>query len=475
MTGHLWRRWFGRFVRAARFPGRRESAPKRKHHLQLEKLEERALPASFLGVASGDADANGAVLWTRIDPQPNVLVTAQVSTDSGFGSIQTFTGTSDSTQDSTVKIQATGLTAGTRYYYRFVIGSDFSIPGTFKTAPAANASASLHFAFSGDNDGLMRPYALASVIPAQNLDFYVNLGDVIYETASNVAGNNGESYLNSPSVTLSNDSLSFNGVPRAFIPGGAPFATQAQLQADYAKKYRENFLPVNTNGQNSLQVLYAAQGNYTTWDNHELGNRKYIDGGAPAGGPVGGPTGTDMATGRGVDARANGAGNVGNVNDAADQLSPAQLAALGGFMNKATGFQALENVFVNYQPIADRGTVNAPADPRTNGTRQLYSATPWGQNAIYVNTDSRSYRDIRLKTANAGADDTGARAANPDRTYLGDTQLAWLEQTLLDAQASGTTWKFVSLSDPIDQIGPLGGSLTLNNLPSFGVGSSYAP
>jgi hypothetical protein len=106
----------------------------------------------------------------------------------------------------------------------------------------------------------------------------------------------------------------------------------------------------------------------------------------------------------------------------------------------------------------------------------LYSAQQWGKNAIYVNTDARSYRDLRLKTANGGADDTTApRANNPGRTYLGATQLAWLKQTLLDAQAAGTPWKFISISDPIDQLGPIGGALTLNNLPSFGAGSTYSP
>jgi phosphodiesterase/alkaline phosphatase D-like protein len=329
----------------------------------------------------------------------------------------------------------------------------------------------------------MRPYALSKVIPAQHLDFYLNLGDVIYETASNLTTSgphNGQPWLNSPSVTLSNDSLSFNGMPRGFIPAAAPFATQAQLKADYEKKYRENFLPVNVDGQNSLQILHAAQGNYTTWDNHELGNRKYIDGGAPAGGSVGGATGTDMPSGRGVDARAytgsntGGSGNVNNVNDAADLLSSSDLASLGGFMNKAVGFQALQNVFLEYEPIVDRGTVNAPGDPRTNGTKQLYSAIQWGRNSLFVNTDSRSYRDLRLKTANAAADDTGPRADNPNRTYLGATQLAWLKQTLLDAQNNGTTWKFVSVSDPIDQLGPIGGALsgTLTSVNADG-GKSY--
>jgi uncharacterized protein YjiK/phosphodiesterase/alkaline phosphatase D-like protein len=426
----------------------------------------------FLGVAAGDADASSVVLWTRINRAQSVPVTAQLSTDPGFGGTPlTFTGTSDSTKDYTLKIAATGLTSGTSYYYRFIISDtgETSRTGTFKTAPLANTAAPLHFAFSGDNDGLMRPYALASVIPSQHLDFYLNLGDVIYETASNltVSGpHNGQPWLNSPTVTLSNDSLSFNGIPRAFIPADTPFATQAQLKANYEKKYRENFLPVNVDGQNSLQVLHEAQGNYTTWDNHELGNRKYIDGGAPAGGSVGGAAGTDMPSGRGVDARAytgsntGGSGNSNNVNDAADLLSATDLANLGGFMNHAVGFQTLQNVFLAYQPIADRGTVNAPSDSRTNGTKQLYSAVRWGRNALFVNTDSRSYRDIRLKTANAAADDAGPRADNPNRTYLGARQLAWLKQTLLDAQSDGTTWKFVSVSDPIDQIGPIGGALS---------------
>ena len=429
-------------------------------------------PITYLGIASGDADSSSSTLWTRVNETFPVTLTAQVATDSNFTAPATFAATVDSTKDNTAKVRVTGLTAGTKYYYRFVDNASgaTSLVGTFKTTPAANTAAPLHFAFSGDNDGLIRPYALASVIPAQNLDFYVNLGDVIYENASNLTtsgAHNGASWLNSPSVTLSNDSLSFNGVPRAFIPAGTPFATQAQLKADYEKKYRENFFPVNTGGQNSLQGLYAAQGNYTTWDNHELGNRKYIDGGAPAGGSVGGAAGTDMATGRGVDARDNGSGNVSNVNDVNTSSTD--------IMNRAPGWQTLRDTFLSYQPIADRGTISAPSDPRTDGSKQLYSAVPWGKNALYVNTDARSYRDIRLKTANAGADDTGSRADNPNRTYLGATQFAWLKQTLLDAQNNGTTWKFVSISDPIDQIGPIGGSLSLSNLPSFGSGSTYGP
>ena len=52
--------------------------------------------------------------------------------------------------------------------------------------------------------------------------------------------------------------------------------------------------------------------------------------------------------------------------------------------------------------------------------------------------------------------------------------MAWLKQTLLDAQSNGTTWKFVSVSDPIDQLGPIGGALsgTLTSVNADG-GKSY--
>jgi hypothetical protein len=83
-------------------------------------------------------------------------------------------------------------------------------------------------------------------VSAERLDFYQNLGDLIYETASNVNGNIGTSYLNSPSVTLSNDSLNFNGIPRAFVPNAAPFATHTQLKADYEKEVSRELLAGET-------------------------------------------------------------------------------------------------------------------------------------------------------------------------------------------------------------------------------------
>ncbi len=249
---------------------------------------------SFTGVSAGDTTNNAVTLWTRaLDGTSPATLSVRIATDSANLDKSTASQTNlvtNASKDYTLKVQLTGLQSGTVYYYQFTgPANEKSLIGRFTTAPDPTAQAAVRFAFSGDMDGLMRPYALASTIPAQNFDFYVNLGDVIYENASNagvttgVAGPN-----NSPSVTLSGT------VPAPTSTG----ATQAQLFADYSKKYREQFLPINVGGQNGLQTMYAAQGIYALYDNHELGNRQYVNGGAPAGGVIG-----DMPTGAGVDAR----------------------------------------------------------------------------------------------------------------------------------------------------------------------------
>jgi phosphodiesterase/alkaline phosphatase D-like protein len=400
---------------------------------------------TFLGVAAGDATTNDAIVWTRAKDEANPQSTAinvQISQDPTFitGVTTLPAGTAGSPTDFTVKSNLGGLEPGTIYYYRFQTtnASVTSNVGKFKTAPNPTSNAPVHFAFSGDCDGLIRPYALSSQVPAKNLDFFMFDGDTEYETSASIGSPAVHSTGNIPDPTVI-----------------VPTATQPQLFNDFSRKYREQFLPVNVGGQSCLQPFFAGQGNYTAYDNHELGNKQYINGGAPAGGGVGSITGSppfDFLTGAGADAR-----------DPANDVTPNDGSV--PFMNKSGGFQTLQQVFENYQPISERGLINAPSDPRTNDTRQLYFAQQWGRNAIFINTDCRSYRDIRMKTA-ANADETGSRADNPDRTMLGETQLAWLEQTLLDAEQAETTWKFINISDPIDQIGPIGGSLTLVNPPT---------
>src|SRR5262249_14444760 len=143
----------------------------------------------------------------------------------------------------------------------------------------------------------------------------------------------------------------------------------------------------------------------------------------------------------------------------------------GTFVNQTAGFQILEQAYTDYQPIRQQA-VKAPGDLRSDGTQQLYFAQPWGANSIFFNLDDRSYRDIPLRTGpTGGSDDTGVRADNPARTLLGPTELQWFEQALLAAQGQGVVWKFVAVSSPIDQTGPIGGSFTLTNGPDNGPGT----
>lgn len=388
-------------------------------------------PAFPTAVAAGDVTDTDAVLWGRYASGAVANLNLQVSTDSLFSVYTTWNVNTDAARDYTVKTIVSGLTPGTRYYYRFVDTSNGNTTntGTFKTAPAANTSAPVHFAFSGDADGQWRPYPVMNNFGQTNLDFFVFLGDTIYETAS--GGSGADASAATSSTTTSS-------------------ATPAALRSQYQKKYRENLLPVSTGAFSGLRDFFASQGNYTLLDNHELGNKQYINGGAPAGGAVAG-----QPTGAGVDAS-----NITfDINLSTNT---------GDYMNKSNGFVSLVNAFLDYQPVREvNTTVSSTIDPRTAGTVKQYKAQQWGRNLIFVNVDDRSYRDIRLKDA-AGNDDTGStRADNPQRTMLGKTQLAWLKQTLLDAQSSGIIWKIIAISSPIDQTAKIGSSYSTTQ--GFGI------
>ncbi len=361
----------------------------------------------FNAVAAGDATENSVILWTRmVRSKTNTGIKskaiAQVATDPEFKHIQQSINTqSQPARDYIIKIDDTGLQSNTRYYYRFVAPrGEMSQVGTFKTAPHDTDKVPLHFAFSGDTDARWRPYPLTKDINQQQLDFFIFLGDTIYETDAKM----------SPAAS-------------------DPFTDPKQALIDYHRKYRENIQPVNPGGFPSLQSFFASQGNYTLLDNHELGNKQFINGGAAPGNPQG----------AGVDA----------ANQSNDVNNTAQ------YINKTPGFKLLVQAYSDYQPIREK-IIKADNDPLINGTLQLYFAQPWGANAILINVDDRSYRDIRLKTANH-KDDTGIRADNPQRTMLGKTQLNWLKQTLTNAQTKGVIWKFIAISSPIDETGDDGG------------------
>ena len=377
------------------------------------------------GVAAGDVSSTDAILWTRAENggSPTDL-TAQVATDPGFSKIvSTTSGTANGDSDFTLKLDATGLTANTQYYYRFLARDGVtSATGQFTTAPAPDQRVDVKFGFSGDADGRFRPYPSIANIASQKLNYFIFIGDTMYETAS----------TGSPPVPV----ITGESTNPAELSGAL---------AAYNRKYLDNVRGVNPStgmpsgsGQQSLQPMLAATGTYTLLDNHELGNLSLQSGGAP-------PTAPQQTMDPSFDVNTTGSYN-----------------------DKTPAFLTVEKSFLDYHPtrasiLGDPTSgyrlsgpqVSAPSDARSDGTPQLFFAQQWGANSIYIQTDDRSYRDIRLSklSGNRTTDDIGSRAENPKRTMLGSTQLQWLERTLLQAESDGIRWKFVVISSPIDEVG----------------------
>ena len=216
-----------------------------------------ALMAPFAyGVASGDMTGDSAVLWTRTAGR--TTVTPELSFTPSFDraqALQPVASTEDS--DFTVRVLATGLRPGTRYFYRFTSGLDVSPAGSFRTAYAPEEHAVVRMAFTGDADSRWRPFPILASLAQENVDYFLFLGDLIYE------------FMDDENKTAVED-----------LRG-------------YRFKYRENREPRanSASAMVPMRDLYGAFGQYSVVDNHETGMSKadpkgprYTEGGAPLAG-----------------------------------------------------------------------------------------------------------------------------------------------------------------------------------------------
>lgn len=199
-----------------------------EHHpglgIALHKVNKRNTPskkfdASQLnfthGVASGDPYSDSVILWTRISPQyadvnsnstvsgyvplyyhgPNVTVSTapvcvnfKVARTPDFKNVESSgTAYTSSDIDYTVKVEASNLTAYTRYYYQFnVCGSNYTSPlGRTKTAPDVNDYVSkIGLAiYSCSNYPFGFFNAFGNPARKDSVDYVIHLGDYIYEYA----------------------------------------------------------------------------------------------------------------------------------------------------------------------------------------------------------------------------------------------------------------------------------------------------
>ncbi|MGE3470852.1 MAG: alkaline phosphatase, partial [Vicinamibacterales bacterium] len=217
------------------------------------RADSGGVPVFTDGVASGDVTATAAILWTRIDRDANVKV--EVWTNPHLQGMKAFQQTvphASPAHDFTIKVDATGLTPGTTYYYRFkhddTDGASFSEIGTFRTAPSPDVPADLRFTFSGDADGTRTASGAPAFNQFETLDaarleggaFFVFDGDTIYSDSRFRSGG--------PATTL----------------------------ADYQAAHREN------RGYAALRALLASTSVYATMDDHEVVNDFDAQTGDPA-------------------------------------------------------------------------------------------------------------------------------------------------------------------------------------------------
>ena len=208
------------------------------------------------GVASGDPLADRVILWTHAQvpgSTASVGLAWQVASDAGFATIVA-QGRVDATveRDFTAKVDATGLAAGTTYFYRFLDSTGAASPvGTTRTLPTAAATSVKFAVFSCSvySEGFFNAYDAVSKSDAQ---FALHVGDYIYEygAATGEFGNTDAAALN-----------------RVEVP-----ATDIVTLTDYRTRYRLHRSDV------ALQAAHAKMPWIAVWDDHEFANNAFVTG-----------------------------------------------------------------------------------------------------------------------------------------------------------------------------------------------------
>ena len=139
------------------------------------------------GVASGDPLVDRVILWTRVLPGSGVAqdidVLWEVALDAGFEQvIAKGLNRTGPERDYTVKVDATGLLAGNRYFYRFSAQGESSPVGLTRTLPADGVE-SLQLAVLSCSNFPQGYFNVYKAVAQRDYDVVVHLGDYIYEYA----------------------------------------------------------------------------------------------------------------------------------------------------------------------------------------------------------------------------------------------------------------------------------------------------
>lgn len=198
------------------------------------------------GVASGDPLADAVIIWTRVTPsdtRAEAEVAWAVATDAAMTNVVTKGSVyTDSSRDFTVKVDVTGLSADTVYYYQFA-GKDGAVTpvGQTRTLPVGSVD-NVKLAVCSCANFPFGHFNVYREIAASDAQVVVHLGDYIYEYKSGVY----------PAEAVGGRQLD----PMEEI------ITLDQYRARYNQYRRDQ----------ALQLAHQKKPFICVWDDHELAN-----------------------------------------------------------------------------------------------------------------------------------------------------------------------------------------------------------
>jgi alkaline phosphatase D len=218
---------------------------------------DAALKPFYHGVASGDPLADRVIIWTRVTPEQDQTINGSyvVATDTALKNVvKTGSFSTDNAKDYTIKLDVTGLSANTTYYYAFTALGKRSMIGRTKTGPsvsAANLSDILKFAVvscTNYEGGYFSSYG--RIAERNDLNAVLFLGDYIYEYAAGQYG-----------------TPKFSDANRKNLP-----TNETVSKADYRTRYSLYRLDKN------LQRAHQQHPFICIWDDHESANNSFENG-----------------------------------------------------------------------------------------------------------------------------------------------------------------------------------------------------
>jgi len=163
-------------------------ATTRPSNLQAASYASNCFAPFYHGVASGDPLPDKVIIWTRVTPPDSsstaIMVQWEVATDLSFSNIIVSDSmATDMSKDYTTKVDITGLSPNTYYYYRFKALNQTSLVGRTKTAPTTLVDRMRVAAISCSD--YRRGYFITyrNLAARNDLDVIVHLGDYIYESS----------------------------------------------------------------------------------------------------------------------------------------------------------------------------------------------------------------------------------------------------------------------------------------------------